>query len=164
LVRVGGLTVRAVGTAFTVRREILRGESTVTVTEGTVQILPSVTITKAPISQLLAANHEALLTEDSIVEVHAVPSAEVERRLAWRKGMVIFNGQSLQAAISELNRYSHREIVVADDQLAVRPILGVFRATDTQTFLTSVEFMLGARAVNTANGKVLLLLSPVSTH
>lgn len=164
LVRVGELTVRAVGTAFAVRREILRGESTVTVTEGTVQILPLARATKPSIAQLLAADQEALLTEDSIVAVQVVPPAEVARRLAWRRGMLIFNGQSLQAAISELNRYTHHEVVVTDDRLAVRPVLGVFRTTDTQTFLASVEFTLGARAVNTANGKVLILPTSASTQ
>jgi transmembrane sensor len=164
LVRVGRLTVRAAGTAFVVRREPRRGESMVTVTDGAVQILPPVSTTKNPTPESLAANQEALLTEDSIVDVREVPPAEVARRLAWRKGMLIFNGQPLQTAIAELNRYNRREIVVTDDRLGMRLIFGVFRASDAQTFIESLESRLGARAVNAADGKVLLLPARVNTR
>jgi transmembrane sensor len=135
----------------------------VMVTEGAVQILPPLSGAKKLRSQPLAANQEALLTDDTIVDVRAVPPAEVVRRLAWRKRMLIFNGQPLQAAIAELNRYNQCQIVVTDDSLSVRPVFGVFRATDTQTFIASVEFRLGVRAVNAGDGKVILLPSPANT-
>src|SRR3546814_9245109 len=33
-------------------------------------------------------------------------SADVERRIAWRKGLLVFNGQRLGAAAAEVNRSS----------------------------------------------------------
>jgi transmembrane sensor len=145
VVRAGFVSVRAVGTVFSVRTA---GQSVdVTVTEGVVELLDN----SAPgggVIRRVAANERATVMETSQVQVRSVPHAEVERRLAWRDGMVDFAGEPLTTAVQEINRHNHRQIVVDDPTLASRPVVGLFRATDPDNFAATVAAALGAKSVD----------------
>jgi transmembrane sensor len=145
VVRAGEVTIRAVGTAFAVRR----GETLdVTVTEGVVEIVRNEG-TPAETVQRVAANQRAVLASTlPAIEVAAIDAAEANRRLAWRGGMIAFDGESLSDAVAEINRHSHRQIVVDDPELAASPVVGIFRATDVDTFVAAAEAALGAEAVD----------------
>jgi transmembrane sensor len=162
LVTVGALTLRALGTAFAVRRETPRNDARVTVNEGAVEItLPTTRPTderQAP--QRLAADQEALIADNHVVEVRAVSKAEASRRLAWRTGILVFDGETLRDAVAELNRYNRRQVSVADETLATRRVVGVFHTTDTATFVSAVEFTMSARSVVSPNGNIVLTNQP----
>jgi len=68
---------------------------------------------------------------------------------------VVFDGEPLREALVQMNRYSHRRIVVDDPELAERRIAGVFSTTDIQTFVSSMSATLGVEAVG--NSDVVLL-------
>jgi transmembrane sensor len=152
-VRVGEWTVLAVGTAFVIRR-LDAATMDITVTEGIVDMLPPAS---GPVraSQRLTANHGAVVDANGRIEVWQAPASEIARQLAWRAGMLVFAGEPLRQVLAEMNRYTSRQIRVADPQLAERRIVGVFPTTDTQTFVSAMEATLGVEAV--ANGHVVLL-------
>jgi ferric-dicitrate binding protein FerR (iron transport regulator) len=50
-----------------------------------------------------------------------------------------------------MNRHSKRRIVIVDPQLAARPVVGIFRATDTETFVSAATTVLNAQAVDAGN-------------
>jgi transmembrane sensor len=145
VVRAGFVSVRAVGTVFAVRTA---GQSVeVTVTEGVVELVDNST-PGGGIIRLIAANERATVMETSQVKVLRIPHAEAERRLAWRDGMVDFAGEPLTTAVEEINRHNRRQIVVDDQALASRPVVGMFRANDPDNFAATVATALGVQSVD----------------
>jgi len=125
--------IRAVGTAFAVRLEST--EVDITVTEGVVEVVnsaaePSINA-PAPLSAELArrvsANEKIVVASAGAPEIRAIAPAQADRQLAWRAGLVSFDGESLQMAVAEINRHNRRQIVIDDPVLAKKPIVGVFR-------------------------------------
>jgi transmembrane sensor len=148
-VRVGEWTAVAVGTAFAVRR-LDEPTTDVTVTEGIVQLQP-VDRSVSEARPRLTANQKALIGAGGRVEVGQVSDSQIGQRLAWRTRLVVFAGEPLREALAEMNRYSHRPIVVDDPALAERRIVGVFPTTDTQTFVSAMTATLGVEAVESGN-------------
>jgi transmembrane sensor len=147
VVQVGGVTVRAIGTAFAVRME--DSQIDVTVTEGVVEVagMPAAqgdATTRAG-AKRVSANQRAIVVAGSAPDVGVVAPREVERGLAWRAGMVAFDGEPLAEAIAEVNRHNHKRIVVSDGALAAQPVIGIFRATDVEGFAATTAAALGAR-------------------
>jgi transmembrane sensor len=152
-VRVGEWTAVAVGTEFVVRR-LDEPTTAVTVTQGIVQLLPvdrSVSETRPR----LTANQKALIGADGKIEVGLVSDSQIGQQLAWRTRLVVFAGEPLHQALAEMNRYSHRPIMVDDPALAERRIVGVFSTADPQTFVSAMTATLGVEAVG--RGNVVLL-------
>jgi transmembrane sensor len=146
--------VRAVGTAFAVRLEAAQVD--VTVTEGVVEVSDRTTPSGSgpvapsaprPAAQRVAANQRVLITRAGASEIEPIAVAEANRRLAWRDGMVSFDGESLVTAVNEINRHNRRQIVIDDPLLAAMPVVGVFRATDLEGFSAAAAAALKARAV-----------------
>lgn len=146
VVDVDGVHIRAVGTAFSVRRNPEGVD--VLVTEGVVETWTE--------------GHEAARTrisqgERSFVaagtrDIVAVKAAdEIDRALAWRSGGLAFNGEPLSYAVAELNRYNRRKLVVEDPVLARIPIVGYFRTTEPDDFARAVAPLIGARVEMRSN-------------
>jgi transmembrane sensor len=147
-VRVGEWSAVAVGTAFAVRR-LDEPTTDVTVTEGIVQLLPVDKSVSA--ARRLTANQKAVIGADGKIEVGQVSDSQIGQQLAWRTRLVVFAGEPLRQALAEMNRYSHRPVVVDDPVLAERRIVGVFSTTDTQTFVSAMTATLGVEAVGRDN-------------
>jgi transmembrane sensor len=162
IVQANDTGVRAVGTAFAVRLE--NAQVDVTVTEGVVEVADLETMSgfdqglpatsRAGVKRV-AAHERAIIAPARPPDVEPVAPAEADRRLAWREGMVSFDGELLQTAVSEINRHNRRQIVVDDPSLASMPVVGVFRATDLDGFAAAAAAALDARA--TADGDIIRL-------
>ena len=144
LVYVGQLTVRATAASFVIRR-VDADVMHISVTEGNIEMLWADRVNRAP--QRLFANHAVTVGVYGVVETHAISNDELRRQAAWLSGEIIFSGQPLHEAIREMNRYSYRHLVVEDSDLAERHIVGVFRAADTQTFLSTLQRSFDVEAV-----------------
>jgi transmembrane sensor len=151
VVRSGNFTVTAIGTAFSVRVD--GSVVDVTVTEGTVELGQA----DAPFSaaegarRRVSANQRAIVAAARPVEVRPIEHEEAERRLAWRGGMVAFKGEPLAEAVAEINRHNRRRIVIEDATLAGRPIIGMFRANDIDTFARTAAAAMGADLIEEEN-------------
>jgi len=161
IVRANGTSVRAVGTAFAVRLEAAQVD--VTVTEGVVEVAstaaadPFAASTSASIVQRVSANERLVVTHTHAAPIRPIAPTEADRQLAWREGMVSFDGESLATAVAEINRHNRRQIVIDDPALADKPVVGIFRATDLDGFSAAAAEALKARAVS--EGDVILLES-----
>jgi transmembrane sensor len=162
IVRANDTGVRAVGTAFAVRLE--NAQVDVTVTEGVVEVADLGIVSgfdpvRPAISRVgvkrVAAHERAIITPARPPDVESVAPAEADRRLAWREGMVSFDGELLQTAVSEINRHNRRQIAIDDPSLASMPVVGVFRATDLDGFAAAAAAALKARA--TTDGDIIRL-------
>jgi transmembrane sensor len=134
------VSVRAVGTAFDVRLD--RRQVDVAVTEGVVEVAgrkPGA----APVVQRVARGGALTAAKDGS-ELRSASAEAADRRMAWREGLLIFQGESLGAAAAEFDRYNQRKIVIEGQGLAQRPIFGVFRTTNVEAFAQAAT-TLGAR-------------------
>jgi transmembrane sensor len=145
IVKVSDVHVRAVGTVFAVR---LRGaEVDVTVSEGAVELAHSLPDASRSDVQRIAANEQSVIAPEKRAQVQKLAPNVVQRRLAWLDGRVAFDGEPLSQAVAEVNRHSHRRIVIDDPALEAQPIVGIFRATDAEGFCRVAAVALGATAV-----------------
>ena len=74
-------------------------------------------------------------------------SADVARSLAWREGQIVLEGETLDEAAAQFNRYNARKLVISDPSLAEEKLVGQFRATEPMTFAGAVATTLGATVV-----------------
>jgi transmembrane sensor len=133
VVEAGGVRVRAIGTAFSVRR---REEGVdVLVTEGVVEAWAGEN--QRPLLRL-RAGQRAYIGEDSEVRLEAETPSVVDRTLAWRQGSIDLDGDTLASAVNEFNRYNRRKIVLIDTRLASRQFDGTFRTDDPEAFAHAV--------------------------
>src|SRR5262249_45545450 len=134
----------AVGTSFTVRR--LEGAPVqVLVREGTVEVFkPAVDADPIRVS----ANSMALAPagETTAIAAKSVLPAQLNRQLAWQKGQIAFEGETLAQAAAEFARYSDTRIIVGDPALAKEEIAGLFKATDPVGFAQTIAISLNAHA------------------
>jgi transmembrane sensor len=134
IVESGDTRVRAVGTAFAVRRG--PDGADVLVTEGVVEVWS--TTGTAPRTRMPAGTRAFLAQRASSIDV-SEDKAEIERRLAWRSGKLVFHNQSLADAVADFNRYNARQIVIADPALAHRKLVGQYALNQPELFANDVR-------------------------
>lgn len=142
VVTTGGVRIRAVGTAFSVRRRAKGAD--VLVTEGVVESWVG-DAKRRP--QRLQAGHRAAFEENGEQRLWPAGAKDVDRLLAWREGQIVLYGQTLGEAAEEFNRYNTRKIYVADTGLAAKKLIGRFRTDQPEAFATAAVSMLNARVV-----------------
>ncbi len=148
VVAAGDVRVRAVGTAFSVRRTD-DGGAVVQVTEGVVEAW---CVGEEAAAVRVASGAKAFVAPARAPEIAPEDAAEVDRSLAWRTGLIILDGDTLEQAAAEFNRYNGRRIVIEDPELARETYVGRFHTNDPEAFVKSVSLTLGAHARTTPGG------------
>ncbi|MRV73796.1 DUF4880 domain-containing protein [Duganella sp. FT92W] len=146
IVEAGQVRVRAVGTAFGVRRYGNGAE--VLVTEGSVEVWSG--DGAAPVRLLKAGDRAFVPDRAADINVARQP-AEVERKLAWREGKVVFQNQTLSEAVADFNRYSQKKIIIVDPALGKRKLVGQYQIDAPELFARDVSSMLGVSVHVTAD-------------
>jgi transmembrane sensor len=139
VVSAGGARVRAVGTSFSVHRHALGAE--ILVTEGVVEVWRSGSDGG---KRLVAAGERAAVPEQGSAIAIVRDPEEITRSLAWREGKLVFTNQALDLAVADFNRYTRKQIVIADPKLAARTLIGQYRIDDPEQFARSVGMLLNA--------------------
>jgi transmembrane sensor len=141
VVAAGPVRVRAVGTAFSVRRGDEAGAGVdVMVTEGVVETW--IEGDPAPRRRLSAGSRIVLAS--AVSPTVAESPSEIERSLAWRNGEIALDGESLEQAARLFNRYNSRQIVIDDPALAQERFVGLFQTNEPESFAAAVAATLGA--------------------
>ncbi|MEJ1961806.1 MAG: FecR domain-containing protein [Gammaproteobacteria bacterium] len=158
-VTVGSAKVRAVGTAFTVRR-LEDDQLTVVVTEGRVAIspaasqpLPDVFPPAEPADaergrsggesmkpdpvRLLEAGERANVARGELT-VQQLDHESLKKEVSWTAGRLWFERQTLASVVAEFNRHNTRQMIVMDGEVRDLRIGGGFEATDPQSFLQAM--------------------------
>jgi len=138
VVTAGNVRVRAVGTAFSVRRRETGVE--VQVTEGVVETWSD---GDRSLRMRLKAGDRAMLSAHAVLDYETDISSSLDRSLAWRSGMIDLDGRTLADAAEEFNRYNTRQIIIADSRVAREELSGLFRINDPEGFAETVKTSLG---------------------
>jgi transmembrane sensor len=87
--------------------------------------------------EIINLNSALALTQST---VNKVASNDMTSKLSWRKGNLIFRGDSLAEAIKEISRYTDISFELADDE-ALRDIkvAGMFKTGDIAALLSMLE-------------------------
>lgn len=144
IVTAGGREIRALGTAFEVRRYGAQRVS-VTLVEGRISVTPTgagenpplreVTVLASPGQRVTFAPHQA----------PALDRPALKQVIAWQSGEVVFDDTALSDAAQEMNRYSERRIVIEDPSVAALRVSGLFQAGDSKEFAQGVAQTFGLR-------------------
>lgn len=152
VVEAGDVVARAVGTQFAVRRT---GDAvSVTVIEGVVEV-------KRPDSthlqerRRISSNDRVIVAPSRPMVEDGLSTEEVSRRLSWREGYLTFDGERLENAAAEMNRYSSIAIRIENPDLASEQFVGVFRVGDVRAFARSAAVAFNARMHEDTNSIVL---------
>ena len=142
----GDHVVQAIGTAFNI--ELMNDrEIELVVTEGTVRIgdqasafdapLKNVEITLPSSATVIAAGQELVTGETEVTR--SISSDDIEVRLSWREGNLIFRGETLAEAAREVERYTGVEFFFVDENLKQVRVSGYFRAGDVEGMLAVLK-------------------------
>lgn len=151
-VHAGKGVIEALGTAFAVQRT---GQNSleVTVTEGRVNLsqtsAPVVATREAAIPEASAptiesplelfAGEYAMVNEESgEIEKEVIPPVEIEARLAWRNGMLLFQNDPLDQVLQEVSRYTATRIE-ADASIRDIPVYGYISTGDVEQLMTLLQ-------------------------
>jgi transmembrane sensor len=92
------------------------------------------------------------------VAVRRVPAQDISRKLAWTAGHLAFQGETLDDAVQEFNRYNQRQITIADPSIVRIRVGGIFLTTDPDSFIAALQRSFGFRVqVADNNGDIRLL-------
>ena len=168
LVHAGDAVVRAVGTAFEVR--VLTDQHVdVVVNEGRVEVQPALPAlpalpapqntrahpAAAPTVRALNAG-ERLSTASLDYAVIPVTAQQLSTELAWREGAIVFDGERLSDAITEIERYTDARIIVSDPDVAALRVGGRFRTGNVQEFFDALQTALPVSIRHTGDGVVFI--------
>ena len=173
IVEVGGVAVRAVGTAFNVRCASSSVEVLVTAGQVAVQkvAFPNrVTGTdrsSLPAGTLLVAGECALV----LLDLGAPPPAvqhlspgEIEARLAWQPRRLEFTATPLAEIVAEFNRRNPVRLTLASDELASLRLSLAFRSDNVEGFVRLLVSHFGVRAEWRDPHEILLQLAVPSVE
>ena len=144
IVESGDVRVRAVGTAFAVRRT--ENGVDVQVTEGVVEVWRTGDEANARRvaagARTFVGNAAAPVLAPAVVSA----SAEIDRALSWRSGQLVFDGDTVAEAAAEFNRYNQIKIEIADPTLGQEKMIGRFRTNEPDAFVRAAATLLDAHA------------------
>lgn len=108
--------------------------------------------------QVVNAFEEALV-EPGFQSVRHIEEPEVQDRLAWQRGLIVFEDKALPDALAEVERYTNAKFVLADTKLGALRVSGRFRTGNVNAVRLALRqnFLIASR--RDARGRI--VLSPV---
>lgn len=161
--------IRAVGTEFSVQK--LNDSVKVLVTEGkvalvvidntlhiqdktptsaTIDVDTSNTVLKGKvIGYLIAGQSISIPTVDNVKigDANTIDFSDINRKISWRDGKLVFAGESLEEVVKEITRHTNVQIDIVDTELKKIRIGGQFRIGDTDSLFNVLESGFGIDVV-----------------
>lgn len=160
VVQAGRLKVTAVGTAFNIRKtgdsvEVIVTRGVVDVAEGTSQDaggslmpLPQAGVIRVAAGRMVAADHGS----PSLT----VRPADGDTATSWRSGRMSFVDENLALVVANLNRYSEKQVSIADPSLDHLRFTGTLLQGHEQEWLAAIQKVFPVTVRQADNGAILL--------
>jgi len=152
-------TVRAVGTAFSVH--LRSADVEVIVTEGVVEIAaahpsatdqPAASLTSDQLQEVqlasaarldqtfqVKAGNSAVFDPFKIEQITLAAEDQVEQKLSWREGLLVFDGEPLAMVVEEVSRYTSLKIIIPERKAREMKVGGVFKIGDTESMFEALR-------------------------
>jgi transmembrane sensor len=170
----GQQSFTALGTIFNVQKNdnnhlelivtegrVLIADSNETLTELTKKIAK--TVKQPERKNIIMAGEKAIIIDQVQLPKNKITPQQEYQELAWQKGMLIFDGESLTSALDEISRYTNVNFTIADKDLAEITVAGYFKAGDVETLLDSISYNFDLKYTKTAHNTVLITKATNST-
>ena len=156
VVAAGAIRVRAVGTAFDVRR--VRARVVVTVIEGKVEMARSgdAAATGAFGAIVVPAGSRVVWDDETPRSAPVLAAVEPSRALSWREGRLEYVREPLWAVVADLNRYSERPVEIADAKLRNLHVTTTVHTDSIREWLTGLPGTLPV-GVEFENGRTVIV-------
>jgi transmembrane sensor len=138
-VRAGERTVQAVGTVFNVRRED-GANVRVSVTEGVVKVIDR---PEAKREDLFVRAGQRAEIGEATASIQRVDPSRLDAAQAWQRGVLIYQGETLEDVIADVSRYTSVRFEIEDDAIRQRRVGGVFRTGDVDGLLLALRETFG---------------------
>lgn len=132
IVESGSLSVRVVGTKFSVYRK--PGSTQVAVVEGVV----TATANRESADRVELRGGQGAVF-DGNGELHPGATFDLERAVAWTERRLIFENARLADVVTEFNRYNRMQLRIDDAELADTAVTTVFNAHDVSALVAFLE-------------------------
>lgn len=163
-VYVGEGRVQALGTAFSVK---IAGENIdVIVTEGKIRFDRVEDIAEKTLDEversvkidtpIFMEAGQAIAIEDEVQKVVVIDEIALKKELAWRNGEMIFSGDTMEAVVEEMNRYSEKTIIISNVNLRSYRISGTFKSDNIKAVLEALEISYGIKVEDTGTNAIYL--------
>ena len=116
---------------------------------------PPILVQLADNSNSLSAGEQLTLGESDAKKT-IIESDDIEVRLSWKKGGLIFRSVPLEKALRQVERYTPVEFEVLDDTLKSKVLTGRFRTGDVTALLDMLETNFGVHAEFDGADRILL--------
>lgn len=136
---IGGLRARAVKTSELVLR-LRDGQARLTVVRGLVEAWSAAS--PQAVRHFDSGAELTLGAADRALRVGVLAAGSIERRLGWREGLLILDGETLAETAREFNHYNDRKIEVAGAAASLR-VVGAFRNTAPDAFAQAMQNLFG---------------------
>jgi transmembrane sensor len=90
-------------------------------------------------SAVIVGAGQAWVLSDNSEIIARVSPEDIEVRLSWRDGDLIFRGEPLEEAVREIGRYTSVEFVILDEELKKVRVAGLFKAGDVDGLLVALR-------------------------
>lgn len=164
-----GNLVTAVGTSFNV--EIARDAVEVTVTDGIIEVAkvfettPGVDDLNRLVAELqkdssLSPPKRVVAGETVVIDkghgpvVTQIKTNQIEIKLSWQRGELIFTDESLEYVIAEVSRYTATSIIIIDDEISDIQVGGRFPTGDVDNLLDVLEHGFGIQVTRVGENLV----------
>lgn len=160
----GGRVVQAVGTAFNIEIKPDRAIELLVI-EGTVRVGEQSSLTDVesntvnfvlPRSAAIVTAGQELVMGNEAEQTRPITDAEIEVKLSWQNGNLIFRAESLADAVKEVERYTGVEFVFLDENLKELLVSGFFRAGDVDGMLAVLNENFHIEVQRESENRVLL--------
>ena len=146
----GARTITVLGTKFSVRRN--GRDVVVAVLEGRVRVEDGAA-SGSDGEATITAGDVAVARDGSTVVTKSAQA--VQQQLAWRNGILAFDGVTLASAAEQFNRYNRKQLIVADADASNLLVEGRFQARGVDAFARMLGQAFGLD-VRDAPGQVIL--------
>lgn len=135
VVKIGEDKVTAIGTAFSIDAghlgRLKKSLSEIIVTEGKVSVI------SGGQTPLYLVSGQKITVDDNTHKI--TDNTDSDSLLAWREGVVVFEGESLTHVIREIDRYTPLKFIIKDEELASISVGGLFKTGDLTQLLLVLE-------------------------
>lgn len=103
----------------------------------------------------IQAKHAVLASAQQNI-VRALDSSDTAALEAWPRNELVFQGETLETAVTEYNRYLTRKILIADNSLSGVRLGGRYSTRDPKGFLRALHEGFGIRVIDDGTGNIAL--------
>lgn len=142
----------AVGTAFSVRLQADGVE--LVVSDGKVSFAEASEVAQ-PVAYVAAGQTASFRDRVNIIET--IEAQEVDRKLSWTRGRLVFAGEPLSQVVADISRYTDVSIAFANADVANLPVGGYFDVGEVDRLLEALEtsFALRVERVDDTHVRIL---------